>query len=270
MTRCSRHRPRRFRRTGAALPLCAGGVRQPGLRLVFLSAAARAPAGFRTFSGAAGARFHCRNLALLAGRGHGRGGAANGAEGHEPPMPRPRSPQTPPPRRWRRWCSWPSVWGWALPSSGTWKVLAADPGMTAVLLLAVPGIALLIFLQKKGEGFAERIAARFFPQAREGVSFRAAIEDLYDSRSQLAALRRFICWPGSGAAWVPYFLPPGGRAYRPAERHRAGSPAVYLAQYCRARCPPPSGCRNGVMPCWRRCSDCRRRWARGLAAQAGA
>ena len=34
-------------------------------------------------------------------------------------------------------------------------------GMLAVLLLAVPGIALLIFLQKKGASFAERIAARF-------------------------------------------------------------------------------------------------------------
>ena len=42
--------------------------------------------------------------------------------------------------------------------------------MLAVLLLAVPGIALLIFLQKKGAGFAERIAGRFFPQVKEGVS----------------------------------------------------------------------------------------------------
>src|SRR5205085_1036761 len=42
--------------------------------------------------------------------------------------------------------------------------------MLAVLLLAVPGIALLIFLQKKGAGFAEKIASRFFPQVREGVS----------------------------------------------------------------------------------------------------
>ena len=38
--------------------------------------------------------------------------------------------------------------------------------MLAVLLLAVPGIALLIFLQKKGAAFAERMAARFFPQSR--------------------------------------------------------------------------------------------------------
>jgi hypothetical protein len=50
--------------------------------------------------------------------------------------------------------------------------------MLVVLLLAVPGIALLIFLQKRGAGFAERIAGRFFPQVKEGVSFRTAIEDL--------------------------------------------------------------------------------------------
>jgi putative membrane protein len=72
--------------------------------------------------------------------------------------------------------------------------------MLAVLLLAVPGIALLIFLQKKGAGFAERIAARFFPQAREGVSFRAAIEELYDSRSRLAASSalHLVAWIGAG------------------------------------------------------------------------
>ena len=54
--------------------------------------------------------------------------------------------------------------------------------MLAVLLLAVPGIALLIFLQKKGAAFAERMAARFFPQSAEGVSFHAAIEEMYDSQ----------------------------------------------------------------------------------------
>ena len=50
--------------------------------------------------------------------------------------------------------------------------------MVAVLLLAVPGIALLIFLQKRGAHFAEKIAARFFPEMRRGVSIRAAIEAL--------------------------------------------------------------------------------------------
>ncbi len=73
-------------------------------------------------------------------------------------------------------------------------------GMLAVLLLAVPGIALLIFVQKMGASFAERIAARFFPQMKEGVSFRAAIEDLYDSRSRLAASSalHLLAWIGGG------------------------------------------------------------------------
>jgi putative membrane protein len=84
--------------------------------------------------------------------------------------------------------------------------------MLAVLLLAVPGIALLIFLQKKGAGFAERIAARFFPQAREGVSFRAAIEELYDSRSRLAASSAFhlIAWIGAGGGTYIAFRLVGG------------------------------------------------------------
>ncbi|MDB5741030.1 MAG: hypothetical protein JWP16_2070, partial [Alphaproteobacteria bacterium] len=81
--------------------------------------------------------------------------------------------------------------------------------MIAVLLLAVPGIALLIFLQKKGAGFAEKIAARFFPQVREGVSFRAAIEDLYDSPSRLAisAALHLLAWIGAGGGtWIDFRL----------------------------------------------------------------
>ena len=85
--------------------------------------------------------------------------------------------------------------------------------MLAVLLLAVPGIALLIFLQKKGAVFAERIAARFFPQAREGVSFRAAIEELYDSRSRLAvsAALHLIAWIGAGGGTFIAFRLVGGQ-----------------------------------------------------------
>src|SRR5882762_4412499 len=84
--------------------------------------------------------------------------------------------------------------------------------MLAILLLAIPGIALLIFLQKKGASFAERIAARFFPQAREGVSFHAAIEDLYDSRSRLAASSAFhlIAWIGAGGGTYISFRLVGG------------------------------------------------------------
>jgi glycosyltransferase 2 family protein len=86
-------------------------------------------------------------------------------------------------------------------------------GMLAILLLAVPGIALLIFLQKKGASFAERIAARFFPKAKEGLSFRAAIEDLYDSRSRLAASSAFhlLGWIGGGVGTYISFRLVGGR-----------------------------------------------------------
>jgi len=84
--------------------------------------------------------------------------------------------------------------------------------MLAVLLLAIPGIALLIFLQKKGASFAERIAARFFPQAGQGVSFRAAIEDLYDSRGRLAisAAWHLIAWIGAGGGTYIAFRLVGG------------------------------------------------------------
>jgi putative membrane protein len=84
--------------------------------------------------------------------------------------------------------------------------------MLAVLLLAVPGIALLIFLQKKGAGFAEKIAARFFPQVREGVSFRAAIEALYDSPSRLAisAALHLLAWIGAGVGTFIAFRLVGG------------------------------------------------------------
>ena len=85
-------------------------------------------------------------------------------------------------------------------------------GMLAVLLLAVPGIALLIFLQKKGAGFAERMAVRFFPQVKEGVSLRAAIEDLYDSHSRLAASSAFhlLGWIGGGVGTFIAFRLVGG------------------------------------------------------------
>jgi len=79
-------------------------------------------------------------------------------------------------------------------------------------VLAVPGIALLIFLQKRGANFAEKIAARFFPEARAGVSFRAAIEALYDSPSRLAASAalHLAAWFGAGiATWIAFRLAGG-------------------------------------------------------------
>src|SRR5258706_14331582 len=83
--------------------------------------------------------------------------------------------------------------------------------MLAVLLLAVPGIALLIFLQKKGASFAEKIAARFFPQA-QGVSFHAAILELYDSRGRLAASSAWhlAAWIGAGGGTYIAFRLVGG------------------------------------------------------------
>ncbi|HEY2010037.1 MAG TPA: lysylphosphatidylglycerol synthase domain-containing protein [Rhizomicrobium sp.] len=84
--------------------------------------------------------------------------------------------------------------------------------MIAVLLLAVPGIALLIFLQKKGAGFAQRLAVRFFPQTGEGTSFRAAIEELYDSPGRLAvsAALHLLAWIGAGVGTFIAFRLVGG------------------------------------------------------------
>ena len=88
----------------------------------------------------------------------------------------------------------------------TWAVIL-------VLLLAVPGIALLILLQKKGASFAERLAARFFPQTQTGLSFRAAIETLYDSPARLAAssAMHLISWVGAGGGTFIAFQLVGGQ-----------------------------------------------------------
>jgi putative membrane protein len=85
--------------------------------------------------------------------------------------------------------------------------------MLVVLLLAVPGIALLIFLQKRGAGLAERIARRFFPQTGEGVSFRAAIEELYASPSRLAvsSALHLLAWIGAGGGTFLSFRLVGGQ-----------------------------------------------------------
>jgi uncharacterized membrane protein YbhN (UPF0104 family) len=72
--------------------------------------------------------------------------------------------------------------------------------MVVTLLLAVPGIAALVLLQKKGADFAERMAGRFFPAARQGTGFRDAIHDLYNSPPRLAASAslHLLAWIGSG------------------------------------------------------------------------
>jgi putative membrane protein len=81
--------------------------------------------------------------------------------------------------------------------------------MIATLLLAVPGIAGLILLQKKGADFAEKMAARFFPAAKDGVSFREAIHQLYDSPARLAASASWhlLAWAGAGGGtWLSFRL----------------------------------------------------------------
>jgi putative membrane protein len=81
--------------------------------------------------------------------------------------------------------------------------------LLAALLLAVPGIAGLIVLQKKGANLAERMAARFFPQVKDGTSFRDAIHDLYDAPARLAASAAWhlIAWIGSGGGtWLGFRL----------------------------------------------------------------
>ena len=85
--------------------------------------------------------------------------------------------------------------------------------MVATLLLAVPGIAALILLQKKGANFAERIAGRFFPQVRSGTTFRDAIYELYDSPKRLAgsAALHLLAWIGSGGGTFIAFRLIGGQ-----------------------------------------------------------
>ena len=84
--------------------------------------------------------------------------------------------------------------------------------MLAVLLLAIPGIALLIFLQKRGASFAEKLAGRFFPQAQQGISLHTVMEALYDSRSRLAASAAWhlVAWIGAGGGTYIAFRLVGG------------------------------------------------------------
>jgi putative membrane protein len=85
--------------------------------------------------------------------------------------------------------------------------------MLAVLLLAVPGIALLIFLQKRGALYAERMARRFFPQIQSGVSFHQAIVELYESPPRLAisAALHLLAWIGAGIGTFITFRLVGGK-----------------------------------------------------------
>ncbi|HUO02576.1 MAG TPA: lysylphosphatidylglycerol synthase domain-containing protein [Rhizomicrobium sp.] len=93
---------------------------------------------------------------------------------------------------------------------------AAGPLIDAIivtLILAVPGIAALILLQKKGADFAERIAARFFGEIKSGASFREAIHALYDAPGRLAASSalHLAAWIGSGGGTFIAFRLIGGK-----------------------------------------------------------
>jgi len=81
--------------------------------------------------------------------------------------------------------------------------------MLAALFLAAPAIALLIFLQRRGAGFAERIAGRFFPQMKDGASFHDAIHEIYDSKTRLTASATWhlVGWIGGGiGTWIAFHL----------------------------------------------------------------
>jgi putative membrane protein len=72
--------------------------------------------------------------------------------------------------------------------------------LIAALFLAVPGIVLLVVLQKRGAGLAERMAARFLPGAKQGIGFQDAIQRLYDSPARLAASAalHLLAWVSAG------------------------------------------------------------------------
>jgi len=84
--------------------------------------------------------------------------------------------------------------------------------MVGMLLLAVPGITGLILLQKRGVGFAAKIAARFFPQAGRGIGFGEAIRAIYASPRRLAASAslHLLAWIGAGGGAFISFRLMGG------------------------------------------------------------
>ena len=85
--------------------------------------------------------------------------------------------------------------------------------MIAVLLMAAPAIALLIFLLRRGASFAERMAARFFPQMKDGGSIREGMEALYESKTRLtlSALWHLLAWVGGGVGTYIAFRLVGGK-----------------------------------------------------------
>lgn len=89
---------------------------------------------------------------------------------------------------------------------------ATGPLIKAVivtLLLAVPCMAAMILLQKKGAAFAERIAARFFGEVKRGATFREAIHALYDAPARLATASalHLVAWiVSAGGTFIAFRL----------------------------------------------------------------
>ena len=85
--------------------------------------------------------------------------------------------------------------------------------MVVVLLLAVPAIALMVFLQRRGAAFAGRMAGRFFPQMKDGDAIREGMEALYESKTRLAwsALSHLVAWFASGVSTFIAFHLVGAR-----------------------------------------------------------
>jgi len=86
---------------------------------------------------------------------------------------------------------------------------ALMPTLIGALVLAIPAITAMILLQKRGAAFFERLTARFFPQMKDGFSFREAIHELYESPARLAASSfwHLVGWLASGGAtWLSFHL----------------------------------------------------------------
>ena len=85
--------------------------------------------------------------------------------------------------------------------------------MMALVVLSVPAMALLVIVQKRGAGLAQRMAARFLPGAKNGSGFRDAIHALYDSPARLAASAslHLIAWVSAGLITFAAFRLVGAR-----------------------------------------------------------
>ena len=90
---------------------------------------------------------------------------------------------------------WLSAWARLAQSARTRRTATLLTGaMVAVLVLAVPAIGLLVMVQRRGAGWAERMAARFLPGPARRAGFGEAIQALYNSPARLAADRPPCIW----------------------------------------------------------------------------